>query len=233
MKRTLALGLTLLQGTAAFAVLNGEAVNFSDHPHTVLVRSSAGVTSGAVVGPRVVLTATFGIGKAQTVEIDGRVYPVITAATDKLPGGDAYGLAALATGEALEGVTPLHVGGQGPQVGESLQMFGYGATSSSVSAAPTSFLSLGSVAVESWIQQLAFVMKSEDDVAAYFGDGGGPVVRSSEARLELLGLIALSNVRDTTYVTNVTAHRKFLYDFAKKNAVVICGIVGQPCGSEE
>jgi hypothetical protein len=177
-------------------VIGGETVSWKDWSAHVQVRSGSGVCSGVVIGPRTVLSAAHCHSQSHAkVTAGDMVFDAVCTKHVLYPEKD-FDIALCRTDKVMSNVVAENISFDGPQVGEEVQIFGYGCTKEG-GTGELGILHKGNAKVTEILQH-EFTIKG---AAACFGDSGGGVsFELSLGKPVVVGVSSKGNIRDTSWV---------------------------------
>ena len=212
---------TALSNDFGARLINGEEVDKTKYPAVIRINDSCTAT---VVGPRVIITAAHCADNrsVSTFTTRGRTYKARIYHSRYYRFHD-HDIALGITDEEIVGVNPYSIGGKA-QLGEKLQIFGYGCTQSPGTGGNDGILRTGMATMTSY-SRLDVV--STDGAALCFGDSGGPAfVKTEDGTGKVLGINSKGNIKDTNYNTrtDLQVSKDFFERFARHFKTDICGV---------
>lgn len=228
-------------------LIGGRVVNKADFPEVIRIKQNSATCSAAVVGPRVVLTAAhcstpegeivpISNDEDYLFEIAAVPYRARCTLSPAYRSGDHDMALCLVDRDVRVAYATLSP--RVPQIGETVTIAGYGCTRGvpSPGGGNNGELKAGDVRVTDVPGDVpgSYWFTTVGNVAACFGDSGGPVfekVQRGQPHV-IVGVVSRGNIKNLSLLTSVGLRlsKGFMVEFAEAHAVDICGVTKQ-CGS--
>lgn len=209
-------------------LINGTPVDPKLYPAVVRLRIGGSACTGAVVGPRKVLTAAHCAETGATVTfstVTGRAFSGIAKRNPDYPSQDKDH-AVVEVSQDID-VKPLSVRTDRFETkGLELTLIGFGCINPGGGGGNDGILRIGKSKVDG-SQGFDLVLKDTNGSALCYGDSGGPVLFVSPAGPVIVAVNSKGNIKDVSYVTRTTVPETNAF---LKGIPGICG-ASLDCGS--
>jgi len=220
-----ALKLTLLLMSPGLAsaseetLIRGTVVPNGTRPEVVLISSSGSRCTATIVSNRVIITAAHCVteGSKATFAYGQNRYSSTCSRSPIYPRKD-HDLALCVTDEKIDGAKPATVDLKKLEVGEKVEILGYGCTRPGGGQTDGQLRS-GEATVTGYSN---YDVVTQQGVGLCYGDSGGPMMRSKK----LVAVNSKGYISDTNYNLQLSLSESvdFMKAFAEKNSVEVCGV---------
>lgn len=206
-------------------LINGEVVPNGERPEVVMISMSGARCTATVVSDRVIITAAHCVsngGKA-SFTYGQNSYTSTCKRSPIYPRRD-HDLAICLVSEKIDGAKPASVDTTKLEVGETVEILGYGCTRPGGGGADGK-LRRGEAKVTGFS---GYDVVTENGAALCFGDSGGPMMKAKR----LVAVNSKGNIRNTNYNLQLSSDESvsMMKEFAASNSVDICGVT-KDCGA--